>query len=174
MLESMVDVRLPSCINGGTLGCMGSMVPAVAPQVSDIDRSTTPAGLVLEKLAYRTEPGAQGNVPLLVMSPARREERDGGDPTTAAGAAAAASSSGRHPAVVMLHGTGGNKEEMLPLMQSYSSCGYLTAAIDSRWGRVWGGPAAGASGALGSAMHHDASHAAALTGLQVPRGQGGA
>ena len=38
----------------------------------------------------------------------------------------------RQPAVVLLHGTGGKKEELLPNMRTLADRGFATAAIDSR------------------------------------------
>jgi dienelactone hydrolase len=68
-------------------------------------------GLVRERLSFLGEPGQL--VPALVLRPA--EEM------------------GRLPAVVVLHGLGGRKEQMTDLMEDLSRRGYLTLAIDARW-----------------------------------------
>src|SRR5262249_38602610 len=42
-------------------------------------------------------------------------------------------SPGRRPAVVVLHGTGGNKESQVPLLKRLASEGFTAIAIDGRW-----------------------------------------
>jgi dienelactone hydrolase len=44
-----------------------------------------------------------------------------------------ASSSGRRPAVVVLHGTGGNKESQRPLLLQLAQDGFVAVAIDGRY-----------------------------------------
>jgi dienelactone hydrolase len=41
--------------------------------------------------------------------------------------------SGRRPAVIALHGTGGNKEGQLPILKELASKGFAAVAIDGRW-----------------------------------------
>lgn len=52
-----------------------------------------------------------------------------------------ADAAGRLPVVVALHGTGGNKEQQLPLLRRLADRGYLAVAIDARYhgARVPGG-----------------------------------
>jgi dienelactone hydrolase len=40
---------------------------------------------------------------------------------------------GRRPVVIILHGTGGNKEGMLPLLRPYTERGFIAVAIDGRY-----------------------------------------
>lgn len=40
---------------------------------------------------------------------------------------------GRRPAVIVLHGTGGNKEGQLPLLKTLAGKGFTAVAIDGRW-----------------------------------------
>jgi len=46
---------------------------------------------------------------------------------------AATNATGRLPVVIMMHGTGGRKEDMLPLMQKLARRGFLAVAIDARY-----------------------------------------
>ncbi|HTB83976.1 MAG TPA: acetylxylan esterase [Candidatus Sulfotelmatobacter sp.] len=41
--------------------------------------------------------------------------------------------SGRHPVVIALHGTGGNKENMIPLCRKLAERGFIAVAIDGRY-----------------------------------------
>lgn len=79
-------------------------------------KSTPPppfrTGLQYEELEYCTEDGPQGWVPLLMISSERQ--------------------TGPKPLVVFLHATGGSKDDMRRMMESYAKDGYLTAAIDCR------------------------------------------
>ena len=45
----------------------------------------------------------------------------------------ATNASGRLPVVILMHGTGGKKEDMLPLMQKLAGRGFLTVAMDARY-----------------------------------------
>jgi dipeptidyl aminopeptidase/acylaminoacyl peptidase len=49
------------------------------------------------------------------------------------GILAAPSSGGRHPVVIILHGTGGSKEGMAPLLDVLAARGFLAVAIDGRF-----------------------------------------
>jgi cephalosporin-C deacetylase-like acetyl esterase len=41
--------------------------------------------------------------------------------------------SGRHPVVITLHGTGGDKEGMIPLCRKLAQCGFIAVAMDARY-----------------------------------------
>jgi dienelactone hydrolase len=47
--------------------------------------------------------------------------------------AALAGAPARRPAVVVLHGTGGSKEGMMPLLEAFANRGFLAVAIDGRY-----------------------------------------
>ncbi|MFO0959836.1 MAG: dienelactone hydrolase family protein [Isosphaeraceae bacterium] len=73
---------------------------------------------VLERLSFAAEKRADGSlerVPALVLRP----EADPSKP--------------RRPAVIVLHGTGGNKEGSLPWLRDLARCGILGLAIDGRY-----------------------------------------
>lgn len=40
---------------------------------------------------------------------------------------------GRHPVVIVLHGTGGNKEGVMPWLRELAQCGFVAVAIDGRY-----------------------------------------
>lgn len=73
-----------------------------------------------------------------------------------------AGSTGRRPAVIALHGTGGNKESQEPLLKELAQRGFLGVAID---GRHHGERAKGAAGAT---AYSDAILRAYRTGKEHP------
>ncbi len=87
------------------------------PLDAKIDKTTEPTGgLVMEHLAFATETKADGSterVPALVVRPQ--------------------DSSKRHPAVLLLHGTGGNKEGMRSGLEELAKLGFVAIAIDGRY-----------------------------------------
>lgn len=96
--------------------------------------ATVPAAaLVVEQGTFVSEPGKR--VPSLIVRPA-----------TAAGA---------RPAVVMLHGTGGTKEQMRDWLDGFAARGYIAMAIDARYHGAWV-----EGGAQGSRQYNDAAIAA--------------
>jgi predicted dienelactone hydrolase len=72
-------------------------------------------GLRQETWRVHSQLGEQGAVPVLCV---QQKLTEGGVP--------------RRPVVVMLHGTGGSKEDMLPLLDRYARAGYIACAVDSR------------------------------------------
>lgn len=99
----------------------------VCPLAPNLSRETREGVLHLSG-SFESEPGER--VPVLAMSSASR--------------------AGRRPAVLVLHGTGGNKEQMLPTLEELSRRGFFAIAID---GRHFG---ARAPGARGSEAYQDA------------------
>ncbi len=84
-------------------------------------------GTVLERLSFASEKKADGRVervPTIVLRPAKP--------------------AGRLPAVIVLHGTGGSKDGMVPFMKELARRGILGVAIDARY---HGGRSGGAKGA---------------------------
>jgi dienelactone hydrolase len=91
-------------------------------EASDADR-----GFVVERASFASEKKADGTierVPTLVVRPT--------DDTK------------RRPAVIVLHGTGGNKEGMRPWLNELAGRGFVGVAIDARY---HGGRSGGAKGA---------------------------
>lgn len=70
--------------------------------------------------------------------------------------------SGRHPVVIVLHGTGGNKEGQLPVLRQLADKGFLAVAIDGRYH----GERAGQKS--GSAAYQDAMLRTYETGKEHP------
>lgn len=88
-------------------------VPA-DPQVRQTE--TVDAGLVAEHLSIATERKADGKVertPILLVRPEKSEQR--------------------LPAVIVLHGTGGNKDSLRPLLIELAKQGMIGVAIDARY-----------------------------------------
>ncbi|HEV7998819.1 MAG TPA: alpha/beta fold hydrolase [Planctomycetaceae bacterium] len=78
-------------------------------------------GRVVETVSIASERKADGTierVPLLIVRPANGT---GG------------SKSGRLPAVIVLHGTGGNKKQMRPLLEELAQRGIIGVALDARY-----------------------------------------
>jgi dienelactone hydrolase len=87
-------------------------------------------GTVLEQLSFAAEKKADDSierVPTLILRPPHKVE-------------------GRLPAVIVLHGTGGSKEGMLPFLKELVKRGLVGVAIDARYhgGRAGGGRGANA------------------------------
>jgi dienelactone hydrolase len=106
--------------------------PRVAPDVKGHGTTVTDGVEVIHE-SFASEKKADGTVervPVLIARPAQRK--------------------GRLPAVVVLHGTGGRKEAMLPLLKELVKRGLIGVAIDSRYHGGRGG------GAKGAAAYHAA------------------
>jgi alpha-beta hydrolase superfamily lysophospholipase len=91
------------------------------------------SGLITERLSFASEKKADGKterVPVLVVRPA--------------------SPGGKRPAVIALHGTGGNKDGMRPWLDDLARRGIVGVAIDARYHGDRSG------GAKGSAAYVDA------------------
>jgi dienelactone hydrolase len=99
----------------------------------------TADGLTTERLSFASEKKADGTierVPVLVVRPQTRAEVNGdGRP---------------RPAVIVLHGTGGNKDKMRPWLVDLARRGLIGVAIDARY------HGARAGGAAGSAAYNEA------------------
>jgi Ca2+-binding EF-hand superfamily protein/dienelactone hydrolase len=67
-----------------------------------------------ERWRLQSEPGDHGVVPVLLVGPPKRSKVP-------------------LPVVVVLHGTHGSKDDMLPHLQRYAGLGFLACAIDSRY-----------------------------------------
>jgi dienelactone hydrolase len=79
-----------------------------------------PDGRVVESVSIASERKADGTierVPLLIVRPAK----------------AAGSQGVRAPAVIVLHGTGGNKKQMRPLLEELAHRGLIGVALDARY-----------------------------------------
>jgi dienelactone hydrolase len=70
----------------------------------------------------------------------------------------------RFPVVIALHGTGGNKESQIPLLEQLASRGFMGVAIDGRYH----GERAGTEDGSGSAAYNDAILRAYRTGEEHP------
>ncbi len=81
--------------------------PQVPPAVKIVDTGTS-AGVAHARFTYTSYPGMR--VPSILARPAQR--------------------AGRLPVVIMLHGTGGKKEDMKAQMELYAQAGFLAVAID--------------------------------------------
>jgi len=80
------------------------------PSAPAAEESPLPDGIVQVKFSFASEPGER--VPGILI---RRD------------------SPGRLPAVIALHGTGGNKEGQIPLLKRLAAEGFTAIAIDGRW-----------------------------------------
>ncbi len=89
--------------------------PKVAPDVRPGQTTLDPKGRVVETLSFASEKKADGSierVPVLIVRP---------------------SAAGRHPAVIVLHGTGGSKEKMRGWLDDLADRGIVGVAIDGRY-----------------------------------------
>lgn len=82
---------------------------ALAAQTAPIDASN---GLMREAFSFAAE--ASERVPGLLVKPANQQN-------------------GRRPVIIVLHGTGGNKEGQLPLLNELAALGFVAVAIDGRY-----------------------------------------
>jgi dienelactone hydrolase len=101
--------------------------PRIAPDPRVTRTETLSSGFVAEYLTIATERKADGSierVPLLLVRPAKP--------------------AGRLPAVIALHGTGGNKGQLRGLLVEFAKRGLIGVAIDARY---HGDRAGGARGA---------------------------
>ncbi len=93
-----------------------------------IKTSDQPGGWMLEELTFASEKKVSGSVervPTLILRPAKVEKR--------------------LPAVIVLHGTGGNMQAMLPFMKELQARGMIGVAIDARYHGKRSGGAKGAT-----------------------------
>jgi dienelactone hydrolase len=101
--------------------------PKVPLDVKSIENRLDPDGLLTEKLTFASEKKADGSmerVPVLIVRPG--------------------SGGGKRAAVIVLHGTGGNKEGMRTWLVQLAKLGMVGVAIDARY---HGDRAGGAKGA---------------------------
>jgi len=118
--------------------------PKVDPDVKELSPPRTENGLTTEHLSIATEKKADGTyerVPMLIVRPEKV--------------------SGRLPAVIALHGTGGNKEGQRGLLAELARHGIIGVALDARY---HGERAPGAHGA-------EAYIAAITRAWRTPTGQ---
>jgi dienelactone hydrolase len=90
--------------------------PRVPPDPQEVSPPTEEDGLVTENLTIASERKPSGpleRVPILIVRPS--------------------SSTERLPAVIVLHGTGGNKEAMKPMLEKLAERGIIGVAIDARY-----------------------------------------
>jgi len=81
---------------------------ALVPQVKEMPPTD---GFVQIHFSFASD--ASNRVPAILIEPANR--------------------SGRHPVVIVMHGTGGNKESMLPLCRKFAERGFIAVAMDARY-----------------------------------------
>jgi dienelactone hydrolase len=81
------------------------------PAAPAVEPPTTVDGLIQQKFSFAAEAGPR--VPGVLLKPAN--------------------ASGRHPVVICLHGTGGNKESQLEFMKALALSGIMGVAIDARY-----------------------------------------
>jgi alpha-beta hydrolase superfamily lysophospholipase len=101
-------------------------------------------GLVLEHLTFATEKKADGSserVPTLVLRPDKVQ--------------------GRLPAIIVLHGTGGTKDAMVPFQKELARRGLIAVSIDARYH----------GGRAGGAKRAEAYNAAVVRAWKTPAGQ---
>ena len=101
--------------------------PKVAADVSPAE-SKTKGGLVYSRWSFASEKKADGTterVPVLVVSPADAK--------------------GKLPAIVVLHGTGGNKDGVASWLEEFARLGVVGVAIDARYHGDRSGGAKGAT-----------------------------
>lgn len=91
--------------------------PAV-PLAPELKPAAEKNGLVQIAFSYAAD--ADQRVPALLVHPAAT-------PTTAT------TPTRRHPVVISLHGTGGNKEGQVTLLNQFASAGFVAVAIDGRY-----------------------------------------
>ena len=101
-----------------------------APLAPSSPAMTTTNGFVQELVSFASEPDER--VPVLII-------RKGGR-------------TGRAPVVVALHGTGGSKEGMRSLLETYADRGFIAVAMDARHHGERAKPIAGLPNAYQSAM----------------------
>ena len=85
--------------------------PAV-PLAPELSPSTEKDGLVQTAFSYAAD--ADQRVPAVLVRPAAEPAR-------------------RRPAVISLHGTGGNKEGQVTLLKQFAAAGFVAVAIDARY-----------------------------------------
>jgi dienelactone hydrolase len=119
------DVNTPSEVKAAFLRLLDR--PRVPLDVQAEPATTDGAtGLSVERLSFASEKRADGSierVPTLVVRP----EKD----------------TGRLPAVLLLHGTGGNKDGLRPWMDDLAKRGFVAVAIDARYHGARSGGAKG-------------------------------
>ena len=87
--------------------------------LNDLPETDAKTGIVTERLSFASEKKADGTVervPVIVVRPASD-----------------AGGSKRRPAVIALHGTGGNKDGMRPWLVALANRGIIGVAIDARY-----------------------------------------
>jgi dienelactone hydrolase len=102
--------------------------PKVPLDVKSQENRLDPDGLLTEKLSFASEKKADGTierVPVLIVRPG--------------------SGGGKRPAVIVLHGTGGNKERMRTWLTQVAKLGMVGVAIDARYHGDRSGGAKGAA-----------------------------
>ena len=101
-----------------------------APLAPSAATTSTANGYQQEVLSFQSGPGER--VPTLIL------RKDG--------------AAGRRAAVIVLHGTGGSKEDMRELLESYAGAGFIAVAIDAPYHGERATPIPGLADAYQSAM----------------------
>ncbi len=81
------------------------------PLAPMVDEATTNGGLTRAHFSFASD--AEQRVPGLLLK--------------------SVDSTGRRPVVIVMHGTGGNKEGMVPLLRKFAGKGFVAVAIDGRY-----------------------------------------
>ncbi len=103
--------------------------PRFDPDVTLDKRQTLPDGYILRHLTFASDKkpdGALERVPMLIISPAGAK--------------------GKLPAVIVLHGTGGSMNGMIPVLKELAKHNIIGVAIDARYHGERAGGAKGAGG----------------------------
>lgn len=131
-VKALEKLTTPAEVKSGFLRLLDR--PKVPLDVRDESASVEDAdGLVTEKLTFASEKkpdGTMERVPVLVIRPALEN--------------------GKRPAVIVLHGTGGNKEGTRDWLKRLAKAGIIAVAIDARYHGARSG------GARGSVAYVDA------------------
>jgi dienelactone hydrolase len=88
--------------------------PKVTLDVEHAETKPRPDGLGFEALTFASEKGQR--VPVIVLGPGATKE-----------------GTERRPCVILLHGTGSNKDSQLPWMIEFAKLGFVAVAIDARY-----------------------------------------
>jgi predicted esterase len=124
----------PAGPGGDTRAAFLKLIDRPRVPLAPVVRTMTPGGpgLVQEHVLFGSD--ATERVPTIVVK--------------------SANSTGRRPVVIQLHGTGGNKEQLLPRLAAFAASGFVAVAIDGRYHGERSGtpPGAGLSSSYSGAI----------------------
>jgi len=109
------DYPAPAEVRAAFLKMLDRPRVPLDPKVGFIDPEDLPDGVAEEALSIAVENRADGGIERVPMAILRPKP------------------AGRHPAVILLHGTGGNKEGMRDWLNEMAKAGIVAVAIDARY-----------------------------------------